>query len=389
MQNNDDFGDIFFEDDTAPQHNYRVQSETQKRPNKMYQRIGYTLVGIGLLTAGWFGYKFFGNSSPKTTQYCIATEEAPACGSQERVVYELKNALEPRPVPEHVSYIRNPAEPYTRVSEGIVLSPKEDEGQKAINVVFALRDNIADGIALMALGEDLLRSIKAFHSSGYRDYDEIVFMGLTSMFENDGFTIIENQTAAEIRFSRKDFEQLNIDEVAEENMFKLATSTYRPLEIGWNDNVLLQSLLDNPRPLLGTREALEYNLHWALLIGGTYIKDAPRLYPLNTFSSDNADLVIAITPRYVPDIVKTQALDEDFKKILEALKNSQYPYEKVVVLAYAPLADEYGNVEWGYMAYVLYDKTTVDKINFDSFDRTNIHKLALEWQSNSDAIFWY
>lgn len=387
MQNNDNFSDVFFEDDAAPH-------KPQKRPSKMYQRIGYTLIGIGLLTAGWFGYKYFGGSSPKTTQYCIAKEEAPACGSQERVVYELKNALEPRtPVATDVFDKDKIKEYDTLVVRGVKVSFFFDEEDKEDKVMamFASRDTTSDVAIFNAMTEDTIAILRAFKDSGYAKYDDFFVFSAAPIRNGDDFLLVGNEMAAGFQFERDAFEAMDVSSITPSEIYSILDHTsddFLPTHAGWFDMEFVEEVKTLPAPALGTKERLEYELKRRIL-GGTFIKNIPRVHPLSKFSHPNADIVIGTTSRYTPDVFKQSSVEDDFKRALEALRISEYPYEKVVLLEYSPLADEYGNAEWGYSAYVLFDKATVDKINFATFDSSNIHKIALEWQANNSNIFWW
>jgi len=74
--------------------------------------------------------------------------------------------------------------------------------------------------------------------------------------------------------------------------------------------------------------------------------------------------------------MRTHGAKMDVIKILKAVQGSSIPYESILVEGTFPLVDKYGNASERQVVTAPYDRSTVDKINWDNFLTDHVFQIA-------------
>ena len=126
---------------------------------------------------------------------------------------------------------------------------------------------------------------------------------------------------------------------------------------------------DRTRP--GTTERIE---KLALKYLSSSNREEARLYKIKE-TGDAIQIGFTINDNLTDGMIKT-GTQSDVMKILKAVKASQYNYSKVTVIGTFPLVDKFGNSEEETVLQVSYSPATVNKINWDGFQYSNVFDIA-------------
>ena len=126
-----------------------------------------------------------------------------------------------------------------------------------------------------------------------------------------------------------------------------------------------------PTVTLTPLDALKANITTAL---GSGNRNIPHL---NSVKLDNEDLTVdfAIDDNFTNNLIIYGA-KKDVEAILKAIHDSGMSYGKVLVVGRVLMQDVYGNASEMQVIGLIYNKTTVDKINWQNFLIVNIYTIA-------------
>jgi uncharacterized protein YxeA len=96
----------------------------------------------------------------------------------------------------------------------------------------------------------------------------------------------------------------------------------------------------------------------------------------STLDSNGNILVKFKGDENVTENMTVTGIQMDIRDALKAIQKSNVPYNKANVITTYSMVDKFGNAKESDVINLTYSKATIDKINFDNFDRKNIYSIA-------------
>jgi apolipoprotein N-acyltransferase len=96
----------------------------------------------------------------------------------------------------------------------------------------------------------------------------------------------------------------------------------------------------------------------------------------STLDSNGNILVKFKGDENITENMTVTGIQMDISDALKAIQKSNVPYNKVNVITTYSMVDKFGNAKESDVINLTYSKATIDKINFDNFDRKNIYSIA-------------
>lgn len=129
-----------------------------------------------------------------------------------------------------------------------------------------------------------------------------------------------------------------------------------------------------PTNTLEPRAAVKHEIMNAL---GSGNRDVPRLTELTFDDPEPGDLIVkwAINDNLTEGLIRHGAR-MDATYILQAIDQSGYDYTYITMIGTFPLIDAYGNTEEKQVVSLIFEKATVEKINWEGFINDNIYVIA-------------
>jgi hypothetical protein len=97
----------------------------------------------------------------------------------------------------------------------------------------------------------------------------------------------------------------------------------------------------------------------------------------NLFLNSNGNILLRFKgDENITENLTITGIQMDIRDALKAIQKSNIPYNKVTVITTYSMVDKFGNAKESDVINLTYSKATIDKINFDNFDRKNIYSIA-------------
>ncbi len=121
---------------------------------------------------------------------------------------------------------------------------------------------------------------------------------------------------------------------------------------------------------LGTEDRMKHEVSQAVASGESF-----------SISQQKGDLSIILTANEAPLFGLSESRFQiEFTSILKAIHNSGYDdYGYVSIAYYAPLVDKFGNEEQHQVASLGFEKSNLDKVNWDNFLHINLKSIATDY----------
>lgn len=129
--------------------------------------------------------------------------------------------------------------------------------------------------------------------------------------------------------------------------------------------------------LKAEQETPQYKLNKSVTkaLGEKSNRDGQKITTLTIDSSGNIVLKFKGDDNLTSNMIVT-GVQMDLSDALKAIKESEVNYKSVDLVATFAMQDKFGNSKEDEVVHLIFNKSTVDKINFENFDRKNIYSVA-------------
>lgn len=110
---------------------------------------------------------------------------------------------------------------------------------------------------------------------------------------------------------------------------------------------------------------------------GSGNRNVPRLRSIDFDMPSTGDIRISwnINDNLTEDLIKT-GIQLDATDLLQAVDEGSIPFQRVILEGYFPMVDAYGKTTDEMVVHLIYNKDTIDKIQWSNFLYTNIYLIA-------------
>jgi len=126
-----------------------------------------------------------------------------------------------------------------------------------------------------------------------------------------------------------------------------------------------------PAPVQGTEKRLEYEVKRAL---GTSNRKVAKVSKIQV-TGQTVHVYFSVDDNLTDGMIKTSA-KMDVEDILKAVQKSGYDYSEITVLGTFPLQDKFGNSKESKVLHATYERSTVDRINWQGFLTDNMYDIG-------------